>query len=133
MTGDIFVVEDELDFIDIYRRILETIGVRIFDYARSGEEALEKLAKSTKRPDLIIMDHHLPGISGIDATVRILEKDPTASVLFVSVDEQVKRLALKSGAVDFISKPFPLDTFISCVMKYSKGSDGRVRTRKARS
>ncbi len=133
MTGDIFVVDDELDFIDIYRRIFETVGVRIFDYAQSGEEALEKLAKSTKRPDLIIMDHHLPGITGIDTTVRILEKDPTVSVLFVSVDEQVKHLALKSGAVDFISKPFTLDTFISRVMKYSEGSDGRIRTRKARS
>jgi len=133
LTGDIFVVDDELDFIDIYRRIFETVGVRIFDYAQSGEEALEKLAKSTKRPDLIIMDHHLPGITGIDTTVRILEKDPTVSVLFVSVDEQVKHLALKSGAVDFISKPFTLDTFISRVMKYSEGSDGRIRTRKARS
>ena len=133
MTGNIFVVEDEIDFIDIYRRIFETIGVEIQDYAQSGEEALEKLAKSTTRPDLIIMDHHLPGITGIDATVRILEIDPTASVLFVSVDEQVRRLALKSGAVDFISKPFPLDMFITSVTKYCKGSDGRVRTRKSRS
>jgi DNA-binding response OmpR family regulator len=133
LTGDIFVVDDELDFIDIYRRIFETVGVRIFDYAQSGEEALEKLAKSTKRPDLIIMDHHLPGITGIDTTVRILEKDPTVSILFVSVDEQVKHLALKNGAVDFISKPFTMDTFISRVMKYSEGSDGRIRTRKARS
>jgi DNA-binding response OmpR family regulator len=133
LTGDIFVVDDELDFIDIYRRIFETVGVRIFDYAQSGEEALEKLAKSTKKPDLIIMDHHLPGITGIDTTVRILEKDPTVSILFVSVDEQVKHLALKNGAVDFISKPFTMDTFISRVMKYSEGSDGRIRTRKARS
>jgi len=133
LTGNVFVVEDELDFIDIYRRILETIGVKILGYAQSGEEALEKLAKSTSRPDLIIMGHHLPGITGIDTTIRILEIDPTASVLFVSVDEQVRRLALKSGAVDFISKPFPLDMFITSVTKYIKGSDGRVRTRKSRS
>lgn len=132
MTGNIFIVEDELDFIDIYRRIFETIGVKIVGHARSGEEALEKLAKSTKRPDLIIMDNHLPGINGVETTVRILKIDPTASVLFVSVDDQVRLLALESGAVDFISKPFSLEKFISSVTKYCKGSDGRVRTRKVR-
>jgi CheY-like chemotaxis protein len=133
LTGNIFVVEDDLDFIDIYRRIFETIGVKILGYAQSGEEALEKLAKSTSDPDLIIMDHHLQGITGIDTTVRILKIDPTASILFVSVDERVRNLALKSGAVDFISKPFSLDVFITSVTKYSKESDGRVRTRKSRS
>lgn len=132
MTGNIFVVDDELDFINIYRRIFDTIGVKIVGHAQSGEEALEKLAESKKRPDLIIMDHHLPGITGIDTTVRILKIDPTASILFVSVDERARKLALKSGAVDFISKPFSLENFIFSVTKYCKASDGRVRTRKVR-
>ena len=132
MTGNIFVVDDEPDFIDIYRRIFETIGVKIVGHAKSGEEALENLAKLTKRPDLIIMDNHLPGITGVETTVRILEIDPTASVLFVSVDEQVRHLALKSGAVDFISKPFSLEKLVSSVMKYCEGSDGWVSSRKVR-
>ena len=132
MTGNIFVVDDELDFIDIYRRIFETSGVKIVGHAKSGEEALENLAKLTKRPDLIIMDNHLPGITGVETTVRILEIDPTASVLFVSVDEQVRHLALKSGAVDFISKPFSLEKLVSSVMKYCEGSDGWVSSRKVR-
>jgi CheY-like chemotaxis protein len=132
LTGNIFVVDDEPDFIDIYRRIFETIGVKIVGHAKSGEEALENLAKLTKRPDLIIMDNHLPGITGVETTVRILEIDPTASVLFVSVDEQVRHLALKSGAVDFISKPFSLEKLVSSVMKYCEGSDGWVSSRKVR-
>ena len=132
MTGNIFVVDDEPDFIDIYRRIFETIGVKIVGHAKSGEEALENLAKLTKRPDLIIMDNHLPGITGVETTVRILEIDPTASVLFVSVDEQVRHLALKSGAVDFISKPFSLEKLVSSVMKYCERSDGRASLRKVR-
>jgi len=132
LTGNIFVVDDEPDFIDIYRRIFETIGVKIVGHAKSGEEALENLAKLTKRPDLIIMDNHLPGITGVETTVRILEIDPTASVLFVSVDEQVRHLALKSGAVDFISKPFSLEKLVSSVMKYCERSDGRASLRKVR-
>jgi CheY-like chemotaxis protein len=132
LTGNVFIVEDEPDFIDIYRRIFEPTGVRIMGHARSGEEALEKLAKSTHRPDLIIMDHHLPGMTGVDTTLKILEADPTASVLFVSVDDHVRRLALESGAVGFISKPFSLEKFISSVIRHCGGSDGRIRTRKER-
>lgn len=128
MTGDIFVVEDQRDFVDIYQRIFDRMGLRMAGWARSGEEAIEKLAKLAKRPEQIIMDNLLPGMSGVDTTIKILEIDPMTSVLFVSVDERAKQLALRSGAIGFLEKPFLLEDFISYV-KSAVESDRRIPLR----
>ena len=116
-------MEDELGFIDIYRRIFDSLNFNIVGWAQSGEEAVEKLTKLEMRPDIIIMDNRLPGMSGVDTTVKILETNPTASILFVSVDEGSKERALKSGAVGFLRKPFSLQDFISSVTRYATKSD----------
>ena len=117
-------MEDEPGFIDIYHRILDSIGFKMAGWAHSGEEAVEKLAESARKPDLIIMDNRLPGMSGVDTTAKILETCPTARVLFVSVDERAKEQALKSGAVGFLCKPFSLQDFISSVTRYATRSNG---------
>ena len=76
--------------------------------AESGERALEMLA--TERPDVMLLDVRLPGIDGIETLKRALVLQPDVVVVMMSahgtVDIAVQ--GMKHGAVDFLTKPFPL-------------------------
>jgi DNA-binding response OmpR family regulator len=111
----IFVVEDETAFVDVYQKIFDIINFEIADWAYTGEEAVEKYRARTKDPDLIIMDHRLPGMNGVETMLQIIRMDPTAKVLFVSADETARKLSLDNGAVGFLLKPFSLVGFITSV------------------
>ena len=115
MAPRIFVVEDETAFVDVYQKIFDIINFEIADWAYTGEEAVEKYRARTKDPDLIIMDHRLPGMNGVETMLQIIRMDPTAKVLFVSADETARKLSLDNGAVGFLLKPFSLVGFITSV------------------
>lgn len=117
MKTRIFVVEDEKAFVDVYQKIFDIINFEIADWAYSGEEAVTMFKKMKERPALIIMDHRLPKMNGVETMVEILQVDPKAKVLFVSADERARKLAMDNGAIDFIQKPFSLAQFISTITK----------------
>lgn len=58
------------------------------------------------------MDHRMPIKDGITAMKEILEIDQHAKFLFASADHKVKEEALRSGARDFLTKPFNYDLLI---------------------
>ena len=72
--------------------------------AASGEEALE--AAAAMPPDLVLMDIGLPGINGIEATRRLLDRHPATKVIVVSIHEtsEHRAAAAAAGAVSFIPK-----------------------------
>jgi DNA-binding response OmpR family regulator len=117
----IFVVEDEKAFVDVYQKIFDIIDFEIADWAYSGEEAIEKYRSRTKDPDLIIMDHRLPGINGVETMLQILKIDRSAKILFVSADEKARKLSMDNGAVGFLLKPFSLAGFIAAVEENASG------------
>lgn len=86
MTLCIFVIEDEQAFVEVYNEIFKFAGFTLADWAFTGEEAVEKYRGRTKDPDLIIMDHRLPGMNGVETMLQILRMDPSAKILFVSAD-----------------------------------------------
>ena len=113
----VFVVEDEKAFVDVYQKIFDIINFEIADWAYSGEEAVSIFKNMKERPALIIMDHRLPKMNGVETMIEILRMDPKTKVLFVSADERARKLAMDNGAVDFIQKPFALAQFISIITK----------------
>lgn len=78
--------------------------LKVVGEADRGEDALKLFAKT--RPDVVLMDLQLPGLSGIEATAALLRDHPAARVLIFSTfarDEEIQA-ALKAGAMGYLQK-----------------------------
>ena len=75
---------------------------------KSGEDATKFLQEN--RPDLILLDGHMPGMNGFDTIAAIRENKETADipVIFLTADDDsnTEKKGLEAGAMDFIKKPF---------------------------
>src|SRR4051812_26662872 len=86
------------------RTTLTAAGYEVED-AKTGEEALDKLRGF--RPDLILLDVNMPGMSGLEAC-RALRSGSEVAIIMLTVrnSERDKVEALDAGADDFVTKPF---------------------------
>ena len=64
----VFIVEDEVELMDLYVEVLELDGHTVVGTAENGVEAIEKFAALEGCPDAIIMDYRMPIKNGIQAT-----------------------------------------------------------------
>ena len=115
----VLIVDDELFIVELYRDILQLRGYRIHGTAFDGEEAVRKYATTPDKPDVVIMDHRMPIMNGVQATKEILKMNPAQKVIFVSADVMVEKEAREAGAVDFLPKPFRMDDLIEKMQKVS--------------
>ena len=78
---------------------MEVVGL-----ATDGEEAVDMAAKVS--PDIVLMDLSMPGIGGIEATRRLVERNPDIRVMMLTSFGGHERMveALKSGAVGYVVK-----------------------------
>jgi DNA-binding NarL/FixJ family response regulator len=85
--------------------------------ASSGAEAVE-LARSL-RPDVVVMDISMPGMSGIEATQRITAEAPSIRVVGLSMyDEQdLAETMLRAGAAAYVTKGGPAQTLIDTLLR----------------
>ena len=128
VCGRILVVDDDPDFLALTSVTLESAGFTIVA-ARTGLEALE-LARSTERPDLVVLDVQLPGISGYEICKELRDEFGEAlPILFVSGfrTEALDRVAgLLVGADDYLVKPFAPDELIGRVRALMRRSHAGV-------
>lgn len=120
----IAIVEDEKDLVDIYRRMFKKRGLRICFTAFNGREALEMFRSCTPRPDIVLMDHRLPIMSGIETTEEILKINPETKIIFLSADAAVREEALAAGAVAFIRKPASMNMIVNKIEEVRNGIYG---------
>ena len=107
----ILVVDDEIEIVRALQRSLAAHGYDVFT-ANSGEEALDAI--SHYRPDLMVLDLGLPGISGLEVARKVrAESNLPILVLSVKDTERDKVLALDLGADDYVSKPFGMDEVLA--------------------
>jgi two-component system chemotaxis response regulator CheY len=111
----IAIVEDEKDLVEVYKRVFARRNIVVCFVAFEGREALRMFIECTPKPHVILMDHRLPGMSGIEVTQEILKLDPEARIVFLSADVAVKDEALKAGAVAFLKKPAGLKEIVGTV------------------
>ena len=105
--GDILIVDDLCDNIDILQRQLTRHEFNI-DYVRNGEAALNYI--SSRRPDLVLLDWMMPGMSGLEVLERIRASYSPSHlpVIMVTALSEVNCTvkAFELGANDYITKPF---------------------------
>lgn len=107
----ILVVDDEIEIVRALQRSLTAHGFEVFA-AHSGEEALEAVAHY--RPDVMVLDLGLPGISGLDVCREVrAQSNLPIIVLSVKDTERDKVLALDLGADDYVSKPFGVNEVLA--------------------
>jgi len=112
-SASILVVDDEPQIRRVLRTTLTFRGYEISE-AASGEDALE-MAKKIK-PDLILLDVNLPGISGIEVCKEIRRwTDTPIIMLTVRNAERDKVVALDAGADDYVTKPFGIEELLARV------------------
>jgi Response regulator containing CheY-like receiver domain and AraC-type DNA-binding domain len=90
-------------------------GVTVVDTAWSGREAIEKAEIS--RPDIVIMDIKMPGLSGLDAIAEIKSFYSGALFIVVSAYEHFEfaQEALKLGVIEYIAKPLSRAKIIAAI------------------
>ncbi|MBO0781406.1 MAG: response regulator transcription factor [Ktedonobacteraceae bacterium] len=109
----ILAVDDEIEIVRALQRSLAAHGYEVFT-ASSGEEALDAITRH--RPDLILLDLGLPGMSGLEVCKRVREvSNLPIIVLSVKDTEQDKVRALDLGADDYVSKPFGINEVLARV------------------
>ncbi|MCH5269764.1 MAG: response regulator transcription factor [Lachnospiraceae bacterium] len=104
----IAIIDDDVHIGDVLSEILENAGYAV-TRAYSGTEALYLLSEN--KPDLILLDLMLPGLSGEEILPHI--KNIPVIILSAKVDVQDKVTLLLGGAVDYITKPFSTEELLA--------------------
>jgi two-component system invasion response regulator UvrY len=101
----VVIVDDQPPFRDVARTLVSLLtGWHVVGEAESGEAAVE--VARAQRPDVVLMDINLPGISGIEATRQILAERPMVRVVLLSTyqADDLPADALTCGAVAYVRK-----------------------------
>ncbi|MGX7014704.1 response regulator [Vagococcus silagei] len=117
MSKKVLIVDDAVFMRMKLKDILEKNGYVVVDEAQNGLEAIEKY-KATQ-PDIVTMDITMPEMDGLDALKEIKAFDSNAKILMCSAMGQQAMVmdAIRSGALDFIVKPFDADRVIKALDK----------------
>ncbi|MGH9857115.1 MAG: response regulator [Acidobacteriota bacterium] len=119
MVRRVLVVEDNEDWRAIMSLFLTRMGYEVVQ-ATDGIEAIQKA--TGERPDLILMDHKLPKMSGLEATARIKENPSTTDIPVVLCTafgpEAYKNNPIVNSLAEIVQKPIRLEAFQALVQKY---------------
>jgi two-component system, NarL family, response regulator DegU len=115
MTIRLMLVDDHSVLRQGMRRTFEEEGYDVVAEAGDGNEAIRLAAQF--RPDVIVMDVTMPGMTGVEATKRICEANPEQRIVMLTmhVDQAVMNDALKAGAVGYITKDCTTDEILDIV------------------
>ncbi|MFU0823703.1 response regulator [Clostridium sp.] len=113
----VLIVDDAAFMRMMIKDILEKNGYEVVGEASNGIKAVE-LYKS-ERPDVVTMDITMPDMDGIEAVKAIKAFDPSAKIIMCSAMGQQTMVmdAIRSGARDFIVKPFQADRVLEAIRK----------------
>lgn len=117
----VMIVDDIAETREQLRKLLSfDPDVEVVAMVASGEEAVEVVADAF--PDIVLMDINLPGMDGIAATAKVIEKIPTVQVIMLSVQGETDylRRAMMAGARDYLTKPPGADELMDAIHRAYK-------------
>lgn len=109
------IVEDEPEVAKLYQAILAARGFNISFIAEDGHEAIQAYNDCDPKPSIVIMDHRMPEMTGIDAMKILLSLNSGTKYVIVSADAGIRNEAIAGGATIFLEKPIQLKQLISCI------------------
>ena len=117
----ILVVDDALFMRTILKDILQANGFTNIIEAGDGAAAIDAYRRN--KPDLVTMDVNMPGTDGMAALKSIVAMDPMAKVIMVTSVEQkqIVQEAIKTGAKDYVVKPFDRAMVAAVLGKVMRG------------
>lgn len=101
----IVAIDDETDFVGTLKEYFELRGYEI-DVSSKGVQGIELI--NSKKPDVVILDLKMPGISGEEVLNLVKSKQPNTKVIFVSAFDdagKTKSRMMDSGAFAYLDKP----------------------------
>jgi FixJ family two-component response regulator len=110
----IHLIEDDVSQRDSIESLLAFKGFNTKSYS-TAKDFLQTLP--FERPAIVIADIQLPDISGVDLHRMLLEKNINPPIIFISGEASIQESidAMKQGAIEFLVKPFEIDTLIAAV------------------
>jgi FixJ family two-component response regulator len=122
------IVDDDEMVSEATRELVATFGLQ----ARSFLSAEAFLKSSVvERTSCIVADMHMPGMDGLKLQGKLIELGYRIPIIFITAfpDDHIRKRALESGAICYLTKPFDPETLISCIrsaIKLSgKGADSK--------
>ena len=110
----------------LFRSGIKSLLQRNDDFEVVGEagDGLEGIKRvRSLKPDVALLDLHMPGVSGLEAVKVISEEMPEVNVLMLTVSEDAQDLmdALRAGASGYLLKNIETDTLIEAIRKAAQG------------
>ena len=115
-SRDVIIVDDDPTIHDVLTAAFSNDGIRVVSYADGGSFLA---AAATHRPACVLLDVNMPDRSGLEVLKEINAKKYPAPILMISGRNDVPAVvsAIKSGALDFIEKPFVPDDVVDRVQE----------------
>lgn len=112
----VFIVDDDADVRESLQELMESVGLHSESFGTADE-----FLSSTRGdgPSCLILDVRLPGISGLDLQHELRKAKITIPIVFLSAhaDVPMSVKAMKSGAVEFLTKPFRQQDLLDAVQR----------------
>ena len=120
-TPIVFVIDDDDRMRAATQRLLKTVGLRSLSFATPKEFLLHKLPDS---PSCLVLDVRLPGMSGLEVQQKLNETGSQIPIIFITSHGDIPMTvrAMKSGAVEFLTKPFRDQDLIDAIQQALKNN-----------
>jgi len=125
----VYVVDDDLSVREALRSLIRSVGLRCETFASAAEFLGHR---RTKDPTCLILDVQLPDASGLDLVGVLDAEEAPIPIIFITGHGTIPMSvrAMKSGAVEFLTKPFREDDLIAA-MRQALERDGSARQQRA--
>jgi DNA-binding response OmpR family regulator len=120
MKAKVLIIEDDRDLASLFKIVLEMSGFEV-DTIHNGTQGVEVLT-TQPLPDAIMLDMHLPGVSGEEIYALMKERGDGQRVVICSADVQLVE-RYKSLGANAITKPTPMDDLQHLIMDIVSGRD----------